>query len=158
MLVHAIDESRHYCIVALVNHGLCEEVEGEYLSVLGRACGDRVCVVDARNASAKKDPQKNLRTFLATTANEALHCFGLDHCITWQRLMNSQQVDEHECLFLSPLNLKKLVHAILPSGKVKTNDELVNRYVIDRYKGLGDTLKNLGYPKDATWSYRKADV
>jgi len=171
MLVHAVDESNHYCVIALVNNGLCEEVDGEHLPVLGRACGDRVCVVDARFASAnaknktckngpiavsQKDAKTNLRTLLATTAHEALHCFGLDHCITWQCLMNSHQVDEHEFLFLSPLNLKKLVYAILPSDQTKGNMVLVNRYVMDRYRALGGSLRSLGFSKDATWAYRKA--
>ncbi|CAJ1962133.1 unnamed protein product [Cylindrotheca closterium] len=182
MLAYAVDDDEkhsnpYYCVIALVNHGLCEQVDDEYLAVLGRACGDRVCVVDARHASAttKKGThisknsvsvtqtvaKRNLRTLLATTAHETLHCFGLDHCITWQCLMNSHQVDEHEFLFLSPLNLKKLVYAMLPpSDQTKQGNDtmLVNRYVIQRYNALGGVLKSLGFSKDATWAYRKASL
>lgn len=178
MLVHAVDDE-NYCVIALVNHGLCEDVDGEHLPVLGRACGDRVCVVDARYAASatakdttnskscktfsvsvsQKDAKRNLRTLLATTAHEALHCFGFDHCITWQCLMNSHQVDEHEFLFLSPLNLKKLVYAILPSDQMKGKDDrLVNRYLLNRYNALGDALGKLGFSKDATWAYRKGSL
>mmetsp|Transcript_33893 Transcript_33893/g.82195 ORF Transcript_33893/g.82195 Transcript_33893/m.82195 type:complete len:247 (-) Transcript_33893:2819-3559(-) len=180
MLVHAVDD-KDYCVIALVNHGLCEEVDDEHLPVLGRACGDRVCVVDARYATSasdsnntttskscktnpvsvsQNDAKRTLRTLLATTAHEALHCFGLDHCITWQCLMNSHQVDEHEFLFLSPLNLKKLVYAILTSNHcTKGKDDIVaNRYVLDRYHALGDVLKSLDFSKDAAWAYRKASL
>lgn len=169
MLVHAVQKDQ-YCVIALVNGGICEQVDDEYLPVLGRACGDRVCVVDARHASAenkvenRRNPilinqdgaKQNLRTLLATTAHESLHCFGLDHCITWQCIMNSQQVEEHEFLFLSPLNLKKLVHAILPPKE--NNVEKVHRYLSERYQVMAVTLNDLGFSDDAAWAYRKKSL
>ena len=99
----------------------------------------------------------DIRTILATSAHEALHCFGLDHCITWECLMNSNHVeDKDECLFLSPLNLKKLVKTIKP--KRFHDNNYVSRYVIDRYHALSKVLRELELESEADWANHKASL
>jgi hypothetical protein len=97
-------------------------------------------VMDARSTT-------DLHTLLATTPREALHCSGLDHCVTRRCLMNSNQVDHHKFLFLSPLSLKKWVKMIMPNEF--GNNGHVSEYVVNRHRALSEALKDIWLVSDA---------
>ncbi|KAL7579809.1 hypothetical protein ACA910_021941 [Epithemia clementina (nom. ined.)] len=210
----------HYCVMGLTSHNLAEEwmdhdnrsennassssSSTTYHStpVLGRACGDRVCVVSVNNndgdqAAGSKTSRRNAAaavavavaananatnagihaTLLATCTHEILHCFGLDHCTSFACVMNAQSsmAQEEECLFLSPLNLKKWVHGVVallfqqqpqqsspppPAAETTTNSTTsvqrktpsswstaaAQSYVVERYRAMKDALVKLHLP------------
>ena len=88
--------------------------------MLGRACGDRVAVVQCYPGVADIE-------LFGTIAHELLHTMGFDHTTHWRCLMNPSCYDE-EWLFLAPHNVKKL--------KLFLSQEANPRFVLDRYKRL----------------------
>jgi hypothetical protein len=68
--------------------------------ILGRGCGDRVCVVSVT---------KNRRETFSTVLHECMHTIGVDHCIAWTCIMNSFV---NSVFSLCPSDLRKLYHAI----------------------------------------------
>ena len=98
-----------------------EEGEPEEVAeVLGRACGDRVAVVQCYPGV------RDIELF-GTIAHELLHTMGFDHTTHWRCLMNPSCYDD-EWLFLAPHNLKKL--------KLFLSQESNSSFVLDRYKRL----------------------
>lgn len=146
-LVHFV-EPHQYCLIALTSTPICEEWEEDGISqvgaVLGRACGDRVCVV---NMECK------LVTLLATCTHESLHCFGFDHCTTFHCLMNSQSIEAEDCLFLSPLNLKKWIIGVM--GIRHDDDRQATEAVIARYQAMAQVLKEFKFDDKMKWLNRK---
>jgi len=142
-----------YCLIGLTSNKLAEEwfednEDGtesvSYDAILGRACGDRVCIVQSTECS--------ISTLLATCSHEALHCFGFDHCTTFQCLMNSQSIEDDDCLFLSPLNLKKWVVGVLG---IRGDDEAATKYVLERYAAMVEALESLGLVDEVPWLRNK---
>lgn len=111
-----------------------EEDPAPYTSVLGRACGDRVCVVSTKNTS--------LRGLVVTALHEIGHNFGLDHCTSWKCLMNAMSTEE-EFLFLSPTNLRKLLHI---HGMVKVDHQ--RGFLLERYRNLERLCASAATKKD----------
>lgn len=117
-----------YSLVALVDIGIGETCDDSktaagIMEVLGRACGDRVAVVN----SASNDME-----IFGTVAHELLHTMGFDHtCTHWKCLMNPSVVaaDEPYCpLFLAPHNLKKLELFLRQQRKRDVTGFLLRRY------------------------------
>ena len=80
---------------------MSDEGEAEEIAeVLGRACGDRVAVVQCYQGVSDIE-------LFGTIAHELLHTMGFDHTTYWRCLMNPSCYDT-EWLFLAPHNLKKL--------------------------------------------------
>ena len=104
VLVEYVSEN-DFNLLAITDHPLGEVVseedeEEEISEVLGRACGDRVAVVQCYKEVT------DLELF-ATIAHELLHTMGFDHTTYFRCLMNPSCFDD-EWIFLSPHNLKKL--------------------------------------------------
>ena len=94
-----------YSLLAITDLELGEQVSEpgepeEVAEVLGRACGDRVAVVQCYKGVT------DLELF-ATVAHELMHTMGFDHTTYWRCLMNPSAYSA-EWLFLAPHNLKKL--------------------------------------------------
>lgn len=98
VLTHYLHQS-HYCIIALTAAPLYDP-EIPNSTILGRASGDRVCVIHT---------SKNRRETVGTVLHECMHTMGIDHCIAWTCIMNSQS---HSFLQVCPGDLYKLQHAI----------------------------------------------
>ena len=65
--------------------------------IAGRAIGsDRVCVVLQ---------DKNEKQFLSTILHECMHTMGIEHCISWDCIMNSGMC---ESIQVCPMDLRKL--------------------------------------------------
>ena len=78
-----------YCLVALTEWSLfedCSEEEEEYVEVLGRACGDRVAVVQATTESLTQ----GFFGLVCTVLHEILHTCGFDHTTTRQCLVRKE--------------------------------------------------------------------
>lgn len=95
------------------------EVDEPSVEVYGRAYGGNgVCCVSSLAP---------LRAVLATACHEALHAFGVEHCVSYRCLMNSAPgdgvADEDACFWLCSLDRKKLAIACgvenLPSNRDK---------------------------------------
>ena len=124
VLVEYVGES-DFSLLAVVEQPLGELVSGEgepeeISEVLGRACGDRVAVVQCYPGVADIE-------LFGTIAHELLHTMGFDHTTHWRCLMNPSCYDE-EWLFLAPHNVKKL--------KLFLSQEANPSFVLDRYKRL----------------------
>mmetsp|Transcript_22119 Transcript_22119/g.28650 ORF Transcript_22119/g.28650 Transcript_22119/m.28650 type:complete len:363 (-) Transcript_22119:103-1191(-) len=140
-------------IVAFVDEELGEEadagegVEGsDYYEVLGRACGDRVACVSTS--------EPKIRDLFATAMHEAFHTVGLDHCTTWNCLMNPSSCDQI-CVTLSPLNLRKL----LLMHKVPEKEG--GHFLVKRYQSIISAMRTFrGNPfrKDISWIENKLDL
>ena len=112
-------------LLAVVEQPLGEMVSDdgeaeEVAEVLGRACGDRVAVVQCYPGV------RDIELF-GTVAHELLHTMGFDHTTHWRCLMNPSCYDD-EWLFLAPHNLKKLKLFLSQEGNAS--------FVLDRYKRL----------------------
>ena len=120
---------------------------GEAYEVMGRACGDRVACVSMHDSTYRGE--ENLKGFLSTCLHELLHTLGFDHCNSWRCIMNAIAPSEEEdnCLFLSPVNLRKfkLLH------KIRDDD---TTFLQDRYRRLLDTALIQTHPafaKEKSW-------
>eukprot|EP00581_Thalassiosira_minuscula_P003510 CAMPEP_0183745918 /NCGR_PEP_ID=MMETSP0737-20130205/66482_1 /TAXON_ID=385413 /ORGANISM="Thalassiosira miniscula, Strain CCMP1093" /LENGTH=402 /DNA_ID=CAMNT_0025981597 /DNA_START=2178 /DNA_END=3386 /DNA_ORIENTATION=- len=99
-----------------------EDCNGEIQEVLGRACGDRVAVVNYLTSEA------NDIELFGTAAHELLHTMGLDHTTHWQCLMNPCYFEGRECMFLAPHNVRKLMNFL--------GEERNEQFVLKRYRLL----------------------
>ncbi len=91
-----------YTSVLLIENPICEGGKAVY----GRACGDRVAVVSSSGI-------KNKREKYAILIHELLHTFGVDHCESFDCIMNPCSSSTHSfTLELCPSELRKLASAV----------------------------------------------
>jgi hypothetical protein len=145
VLVHE-SKPPYFAIVGLFDCSLGEiEEDGQIIRVLGRACGDRLACVSLKECIT-------LKSLFCVSSHELLHTFGLDHCTTFECLMNSIQVDDW--LFLSPLNLRKLMHFHLESDE-QSNE---HSFILKRYSKLlnfFEKMKTSEFSDECKWLERK---
>lgn len=89
----------HCCMICLTSSPLYDPEQPSSF-ILGRGCGDRLCVVSVT---------KNRRETFSTVLHECMHTIGIDHCIAWTCIMNSMV---NSVFSLCPCDLRKLHHAI----------------------------------------------
>lgn len=155
----SLAKPHHYCLMGLTSKPLAEEwtttedgnkdiQHTERMTVLGRACGDRVCAVHVSCFGDERTrTTTTMTTLLATCCHEVLHCMGVDHCTTFRCLMNAQSTENEDCLFLSPLNLKKYVMGVMgirDSSSSSHGDQCME-FVLERYRRIRIALRTLGY-------------
>ena len=94
-------------VLALTDWPLCEDYSdngdgSDAIEVLGRACGDRVCVVSSSVPS--------IFELCCMTVHEILHLCGFDHTTSVQCLMNPSPYEPllAGTVFLAPFNIWKL--------------------------------------------------
>ena len=114
------------------------EIDEPGVDVYGRSYGgNSVACVSTLGCS--------VRTMLSTSAHEILHCYQVEHCVTYKCLMNSSPgsgVDEASApFFLCPHDLAKLETIVRPSAK--NNAEPYSRMarhrlLAERFAALGD--------------------
>jgi predicted Zn-dependent protease len=94
--------------------------------IVGRACGDRVCVVQYSDDKEE---------FYGTIIHELLHTFGFDHCYLWDCIMNENISGSMQlCLH----DLEKL--------------QLVNPFnYLQRFKDIYKISKSIGLTKECEW-------
>jgi hypothetical protein len=128
----------YFAIVALTPLPIGEKVgPKEYVDVLGRACGDRVCVATTVGCSAANPTLVN--ELIGSVCHEFLHTLGLDHCVEWECLMNSHAADQ-PWLFLSPLNLRKLELAVYNrTTRKKTTQSKIDWHIV-RFQSMLEAL------------------
>jgi archaemetzincin len=98
-----------FCIMSITDADIYEP--GNNGIIMGRATGDRVCVVSMFHF-LKQD--KWLIPFLKTMTHELLHVFGIDHCAYFSCVMNACVSDgsDNEPVFMCPIDLAKLRKSI----------------------------------------------
>ena len=99
VMVEYVSDS-DFALLALVDVPLGEREDKDVVEVLGRACGDRVAVVQCYPGVSDVE-------LFGTAAHELLHTMGFDHTTFCRCLM---QPSAGSSLFLAPHNLKKLKH------------------------------------------------
>jgi predicted Zn-dependent protease len=101
---------------------------GGFHEVMGRACGDRVCVVSLRQCDS-------LKSLICVGLHECLHTVGFDHCNSWKCVMNA--IDVENWPFMSPVNLRKFkqMHNI-------PDDD--HGFLLERYKRMLSCIDSFG--------------
>lgn len=131
-------------IVGLFDCKLAESDNSKsgYFEVLGRACGDRVSCISLTECT---------KSLFSTMVHEILHTIGFDHCNLWECVMNALQT-ENIFLFLSPVNLRKLIqfHGI-------NEHENGAIFLIQRYELLKSVLLRYGsyFNEEVKWIEEK---
>jgi predicted Zn-dependent protease len=94
---------KDFSLIAFIDYELTEKGFSDNDILLGRACGDRVCVISLMNI----ENEENFKEILNTTIHEFLHTMGIDHCVYWKCLMNSNITISE--IVLCPIDSAKLM-------------------------------------------------
>ena len=136
-------------IVGLFDCKLAEADDSKsgYYEVLGRACGNRVSCVSLTDCT---------KSLLSTMVHEILHTIGFDHCNSWECVMNAVPTEEN-FLFLSPVNLRKLLYFHSISEEAVENSSL---FLIQRYESIKRVLLRYGayFSKEIDWIEQKINA
>ncbi|KAL4511838.1 hypothetical protein ABPG72_012683 [Tetrahymena utriculariae] len=92
-------QKKSYTNVFFVDEDIIEEDNPDF-NLVGRACGDRICIVSLKNISTYE--------VISTSLHECLHTFGIDHCIYFDCIMNSMYQQDQFWMQLCPVDLVKL--------------------------------------------------
>ena len=135
--------SKYYSVIALIDNEIYEKGNSGF--ILGRACGDRVAAVTTKSNS--------FREISLTFLHETMHTMGLDHCMLWKCVMNSNGIpdpneDEGGRMELCPLELIKLKECIGFDviARYKKLSKFYERYKwVKSQKLVDDIILNIEY-------------
>ncbi|KAL0479352.1 archaemetzincin [Acrasis kona] len=136
MLVEVIPKDA-FCIVAITDQDIYE-FDDDSSILMGRATGDRVCVVSTCRFDLVNS-KVEFNNFLKTLAHEICHVFGIDHCIFFSCVMNAIVGDENvEPMWLCPVDLSKLRKS-------------VGFEIQHRYRNLITLFKEFSMTDEVSW-------
>ena len=151
-------ENDTYTVIGITSHRIYNPKYKDDV-IMGFGCGSRSCVIsipdcyDEKIKNSASADKAALYEMIKTVAHETSHTMGIDHCVEYSCIMNSQYVKEKSSspIYFCPICIRKL-HEAIKFDCPSRWQQLANYFTKNGFKGAAKwTQKRLQlWLKDST--------